>query len=268
MASRQEDRKKRLKSVCQSLYNRTIKDTNYLALHKSKLRSLIVNERYHFIYNMVYKVGSSNWSWMIVHDLEGYGDEAKVRLYAHEVLQRRIPIYDESQIKDFLKNYKIFIFVRNPLSRILSAYLDKFVRGRNEFYSNVAKNIIAKYRKGVNTNDVGIDVTFTEFINYLVDAEELYDGHWRPIYIENMPCEVSFDVIGKLEDANDDIPYTIKTIGLWNVTNYGKTPSGKAKASELLQTYYSQLPPKLLQQFYKVYEPDFHMFGYDMPLFI
>ena len=225
MASRQEERKKRLKRVCESLYDRTPKDSTHLALHKSKLRPLIVNEKFHFIYSIVYKVGSTNWERVIVQDVEGHQNVPNQKLYSHKAL-KWMPKFDERTVKDFLDKYTKFIFVRNPLSRILSGYKDKFVDHHNSVFSNLGRQIIKQYRTGGIVENARRNVTFTEFVSYLVDSEaHRVNPHWIPVYVQNMPCEMNFDIIGKLEEASDDIPYVLKRIGIWNYYRLWQRPA-------------------------------------------
>ncbi|XP_011676620.2 carbohydrate sulfotransferase 14 [Strongylocentrotus purpuratus] len=268
METIQVERKFRLRKVCQSLYNRTAQDTTYLAYHKNQLRSLIVNDKFRFIYSIVYKVGSTNWERVIVQDLEGFLNVPNQKLYSHRALQW-MPKFKEEQVKEYLDTYTKFMFVRNPLSRILSGYRDKFVDHKNSVFASLARRIIKQYRTGSAAEISSPNVTFTEFISYLIEsAENRGNPHWKPIYVQNMPCEIDFDIIGRLEDASDDIPYVLKKIGIWNETDYGKGPARKNTDAELLERYYSQVPTKLLKELYSIYEPDFHMFGYDMPLFV
>nr|XP_054773164.1 carbohydrate sulfotransferase 14-like [Lytechinus pictus] len=268
METVQAERKFRLRKVCQSLYNLSVQDPAYLASHKNQLRSLIVNEKFHFIYSIVYKVGSTNWERVIVQDLEGYLNVPNQKLYSHKALQW-MPKFREEQVKVLLENYTKFLFVRNPLSRILSGYRDKFVDHKNSVFTSLARRIIKQHRSGSAAESSSQNVTFTEFISYLVEsAENRGNPHWKPIYTQNFPCQIDYDLIGQLEDASDDIPYVLKKIGIWNVTDYGKGPPRKNTDEELMKRYYSEVPTKLLKELYNIYEPDFHMFGYAMPLFV
>ncbi|XP_072165590.1 carbohydrate sulfotransferase 14-like [Diadema setosum] len=268
MLARQEERKSRLRKVCHYLYNETVKDSSFLASHKNRLRPLIVNKKHRFIYSIVYKVGSTNWERVIVQDIEGFQNVPNQKLFSHKALQW-MPKFEEKEVEYYLEQYTKFIFVRNPLSRILSGYRDKFVDHHNAVFSKLARQIIRQYRSNMADDSSGSNVTFSEFISYLIDSgEHRVNPHWKPIFAQNMPCTIDYDVIGKLEEASDDIPYVLKKTGLWNVTDYGKGPPRRNTDKELVRQYYSEVNPKLLKELYKVYEPDFLMFGYEMPFFL
>ena len=83
-------------------------------------------------------------------------------------------LYTHNQSAESLlcsNDYFKFTFVRNPFTRILSAYLDKFVHNkweRNKRLSDLGYNISNKF-------------TFTQFLNYVNDQQrELLDIHWIP----------------------------------------------------------------------------------------
>ena len=261
MDQRNAERKANLKKVCEDSYNKKFKSWDKLASDPGRLRPLIVNDDHRFIYSIVYKVGSTNWERVIVEDLGGFKNVPNQKLYSHKAL-KWFPKFSPSQAKERLESYTKFMFVRDPLSRILSGYKDKFVDHHNAVFSKMAKFIIKDYRTDSSTSP---NITFTEFIRYLVAKEgHRSNVHWKPIHVQNFPCEIEYDIIGRLEDAHDDIPYVLKKVGIFNLTDYGKGPPRKT-SYELIARYYSQLPKDLLHKLYEIYEPDFKLFGYEMP---
>ncbi|KAJ8022393.1 Carbohydrate sulfotransferase 11 [Holothuria leucospilota] len=265
MAKKQKERKTHLRQVCDTQLKRPLKTTDDLSSNPKSLDRLMVIDKHKFIYSVVYKVGSSNWHRVIVEDVEGFETTPYQKLYKHKALHW-MPEFSLEEAKERLKNYTKFIFVRNPLSRILSAYKDKFVDHRNKVFNQMAENIIKMYRKGP-VNDSVIDVTFPEFIEYLVNnSDHRTNPHWEVIFDQNIPCELDYDIIGKLEEADDDIPYVIEIIGIRNITKYGTTSLKKKGSDEKLWAeYYSQVPQDTVEKFYEIYKPDFILYGYDMP---
>ncbi|XP_072038175.1 carbohydrate sulfotransferase 14-like [Amphiura filiformis] len=261
MDRRNAERKALLKKVCEERYNKHFKSWEQLAADPSNLRPLIVNDDHHFIYSIVYKVGSTNWERVIVQDLGGFKNVPNQKLYSHQAL-KWMPKFSPSEALQKLELYTKFIFSRDPLSRILSGYKDKFVDHHNAVFSKMAQFIVKNYRTDSNTSP---NITFTEFVRYLVDkAGHRTNVHWKPIHKQNFPCEIEYDIIGRLEDAHEDIPYVLKRVGIYNLTDYGKGPPRKT-SNDLIVKYYSQLPKDLLHTLYEIYEPDFTLFGYDMP---
>ena len=53
--------------------------------------------------------------------------------------------YTTPEIKWRLKTYFKFMFVRNPVKRVLSAYRDKFNIGEEKFYTRFGRKIMSKY---------------------------------------------------------------------------------------------------------------------------
>ncbi|KAJ8022394.1 Carbohydrate sulfotransferase 14 [Holothuria leucospilota] len=265
MAKKQKERKAHLRQVCDSKLKRPLKTMDDLGSNPKSLRPLIVNDKHKFIYSIVYKVGSTNWERVIVEDVGGFKNVPNQKLYSHKALHW-MPGFSPEEAKERLKNYTKFLFVRNPLSRILSAYKDKFVDHHNGVFTQMAKNIIKMYRKGP-VDGSATDVTFPEFMEYLVNkSDHRTNVHWKVIFNQNFPCELDYDIIGKLEDADDDIPYVLERIGIRNMTKYGSTSMKKKGSDEKLWAeYYSQVPQDTMKKFYEIYKPDFILYGYDMP---
>ena len=109
---------------------------------------------------------------------------------------------NKSQLKDFEKHYFKFSFVRNPVDRIISAYLEKI------FSSKMQKKVVSDYfERGVDK-----DITIDEFISYLEDGGVSEDMHWaRQTDLLTMPVS-KFDYIGKIETFQSDFAFVQKQI--------------------------------------------------------
>lgn len=97
---------------------------------------------------------------------------------------------DESFIK--------FVFVRNPYTRILSAYLDKFQRreiNSDEFLSFFDQLVGYRYRMGGNAP---YKPTFEEFVGFISKQEVLsMNEHWR---MQTQLCQIElfpYDFVGR-----------------------------------------------------------------------
>lgn len=111
------------------------------------------------------------------------------------------------------------LVVRNPYVKIFSAYVDKLFHANYLFWKTYGEQIKLAIRKYKNPNSdliCGNDVTFPEFVKYLVYANEQSIGlnpHFTPIYKHCDPCSMRYTYISKVETLKWDF-YHITT--KWN----------------------------------------------------
>lgn len=174
-----------------------------------------------------------------------------------------------------LGEYTKFIVVRHPFERLLSAYRNKLESDQGSalyFHQRIGKQIIRSFRPNASNESLqlGNDVTFTEFVQYLLtpemsmsyQANNSYNEHWEPISSLCNPCLVKYNIIGKYETLIDDSGLVLKTLGVdWVTFPAGQRTSG---TGEKLRRYYDQLPIGMIRSLYKVYEKDFKFFGYNL----
>jgi hypothetical protein len=142
-----------------------------------------------------------------------------------------------------------FTFVRNPLTRVESAWRDKVVRG---------KKVRPKLQR---TLDLPIDpespLTFDQFLA----AIELQDPvgqnrHWRPQHLNLMHPLVEFDHIGKLEHFDAELAVVRERAGLpdvpWEASNV--MPRGGESVNDGR--------PDLVRRVEAAYATDFELYGY------
>lgn len=145
------------------------------------------------------------------------------------------------------KRYFKFTFVRNPHSRLLSAY--RFLRGggfdESEFIW--ARENLSDY------------VTFDEFVRKWINEESIWSyNHFKPQY--SFVCDVDLnpevDFIGKVESIDEDFNEVCKILNIKNklsVHNSSKTDNSN------WEQHYSKYS---LDKVHKIYHLDFQIFNY------
>lgn len=122
------------------------------------------------------------------------------------------------EIHELLSSSTKFMFVREPYSRLVSGYLDKIFTPRPAYKGlrNDIKNFRLRGNKTKVAPDCALDITFTDFVVFLVgkiEENKWRNGHFVPMYDMCRPCEVQFDIIGKMETFNDDATHIFKKKG-------------------------------------------------------
>ena len=117
------------------------------------------------------------------------------------------------------KNSFTFLFVRNPYSRIFSAFVDKLVPPNPIFWKGLGARAIQLFRKDPSkiSKTIGYDVTFAEYVKLVIRSLQTktnFDAHHISMFDKCEPCEVEFDYVGKMESFSDDSMYILKKMGL------------------------------------------------------
>ena len=183
-------------------------------------------------------------------------------LQVHEWKQwKRLSQYSETE-RDFrLQTYFKFMFVREPLHRLLSAYKDKFTTLGNPKYSpHYREKIIKSYRPDDFKPGGENFISFAEFIKYY-SKETNPDQHWRQYERLCHPCFVNYDFIGRLETLEEDGTLLLKMAGIDDHVTFPAVH--KQTSSDEVLKYYSQVPPEDIIRIGKQYVSDFLLFGYD-----
>ena len=162
---------------------------------------------------------------------------------------------DEAIEASAKNNVFSFMISRNPYERILSAYRD--------FYEEISDDgYIKEFLKMKKTDKL----TFKYFVEYLVDLPiHLYNFHWVPMYLQCRPCQMNYDILGRMESLAEDSKKILSRLGLNNSLAHDHQTQGGSSRANLLK-YYSEINPNLMEKLYKLYEMDFILFDYDRNL--
>lgn len=177
-----------------------------------------------------------------------------------------------------LKKYTKFLFVRDPLVRLISAYRNKLEQPNSEFYHDYGQVMLRLYANlseppaSVREAFVqGIHPSFSHFIQYLLDPQtekkRPFNEHWRQVYRLCHPCQIEYDFIGHLETLEEDAEHLLRLLRVDNVVEFPSS-SKNVTALSWVFDWFSKIPVEARRELFKLYEPDFRLFGYDRPDFI
>ena len=155
--------------------------------------------------------------------------------------------------RDFLSDLVLsdrfyrFVFVRNPYTRLVSAFLDRAQFEKSELHRWLIGRGLTKPFK------------FEEFVRALATANpETLEQHVRPQTKLSCYGEIEWDFVGKFENLNEDFAAVTRRV-------YGKTVKlqnvspKKIETSSSLSRMYSKDCIDLVQEIYK---EDFSTFSY------
>ncbi|KAM4531934.1 carbohydrate sulfotransferase 12-like [Odontesthes bonariensis] len=292
LRERQEQRRRLLREMCS---NDSVafpgKNRSFDDIPNKELDHLIVDDRHGVIYCYVPKVACSNWKrimivlsesmlqegvpqrdplaipWDLVHNSSMH--------FTFNKFWKRYGKFARHLMKVKLKKYTKFLFVRDPFVRLISAYRNKFEMRNDDFYRRFAQVMLRRYANQPTppaTVDeafaLGIHPSFSHFIQYLLDPQTEKDmpfnEHWRQVYRLCHPCQIQYDFVGHLETAEEDAELLLRQLRVDNVVEF-PTSHRNLTASSWESDWFSTVPVEARRELYKLYEPDFRLFGYDRP---
>lgn len=184
-----------------------------------------------------------------------------------------------------------FAFVRNPWSRLVSAYLNRivgrgiehrqmmkrFTRGRWYRVDKRAKYYFRKWTQGVGWPE-STEPTFREFVHREVVDKSIggMDPHWYPQHLFINSFEPDF--VGKFERLEDDVDRLCLQLGIPNslphlnrsayrsegtADCYADCAQSALRSMDELPRYRQFYTPDLIDMVGDVYRRDIQRFGYD-----
>ena len=235
------------------------------------------------------KVGSSAWKTYLIPLVSS--QEMQEKLLQMDNFNRHIAINklfssknvktSHQKLSKYLskEKYFTFVFVRHPLDRIVSAYVDKVLSTKAKDYAYVRKGLVQKYGQ----------VTFQNFLRFVLKSLDKcnsqttscfqsIDGHWQPYYQRCEFCNVKYDYIGRLETFNHDVQEVLiqanltEYIPLQNIKQiHRSTTMSKSQfevdedgiqAKELTKQYFKNVEESIVKKIIQYYELDFLLFQY------
>ncbi|XP_030836139.1 carbohydrate sulfotransferase 11-like [Strongylocentrotus purpuratus] len=271
----QHKRRSHLRETCERLgakkYSEIVDRLDADTLKKAG--NIFVLDKYKTIFCYVPKTGCTTWKRMLlllngnINATEDISHEA-----VHYMAFEHIPTLRTFNLKDAqerLTNYSKFVFVREPFSRILSAFRDKF-EVNNPIKNHYAPRMVKKSKNSGKTKDKNINVTFGNFVDYVSDPWNVLgdpaEEHWREMFRLCSPCQVPYDYIGHFETFKEDFRDSMQQITKGdNIMIPEPSNPTNSSRSAIFDKYYSQLSSLQLESLYKRLATDIELFNYQVP---
>ena len=165
-------------------------------------------------------------------------------------------------------SYKSFLFVRHPLSRLLSAYRDKFERSTSSskrYRKTLGRRIISRFRHNATERSLrtGADVSFDEFIKFIIQQgykSTVPNRHWSPQHRLCDVCATQYTFIGKYEHFDRESKFVLNTY--FDQCNMTMPSLNSIKEKPDIKAYYAKVSPHDMVRLFQLYRYDFKLFGY------
>ena len=218
-----------------------------------------ISLKYKYLFANNPKVGCSTIKKLLI-DAE-YEAKSELKEFQYIHYQEFAPLLTIRQIGNiptFLARKDIFkfCFVRNPYTRLLSAYLDKMKKWTGE-----KESILIQMGYG-NVEDR--EISFETFVEAVCAAPIRYmNQHWRVQYYQTFQKNIDFDFIGRFEQFEKDLEYVSNQIDVDFQQYYSKVLPHQTNAGSQLDVYYNDT---LINKVYQKFKIDFEYFGYEKAL--
>lgn len=231
-------------------------------------KNFIYMEEQGFIFAYVPKVACTNWKSLLRY-MAGEPDWLDNRR-AHEKQGAGLRYLDLAGPDAALLSdpgIRKYTMVRDPYSRVLSAYLNKVesrlplaAPAEGEDYFTTVTRAIDTYRKQVLGAEAYPEVNFEVFLRWLANTADVRDGsghmradeHWALQTVLLRQPEVRFDMIGRFENITEDAKSLLQAMGCDQpFPSQQDVKFAPTRAQEKLDAYYTPDLRKLVEQIYR-----------------
>ncbi|ESO86778.1 hypothetical protein LOTGIDRAFT_128530 [Lottia gigantea] len=242
-----------------------------------KLQQIIVDDKHKLLYCQMPGVAQNDIRKMLLYLSGATKVKSHLDISVSDIFTKysknlkKLSDFSGPERKKRIQSYFKMSFVREPLERLYSSYENKIhAKWSTYFHLNFGTKIIKKYRKKPSKTSLqkGNDVTFPEFVQYVVDAEqndEDLNEHWEQYYKQCHPCIMSYDFIGKYESLNSDIEHVLNKIHVRDKFKGDLVSTNYTYTKQTLTNAYKNVPESNLKKLWKMYYPDYNLFSYPFP---
>eukprot|EP00057_Strongylocentrotus_purpuratus_P004785 XP_003729447.1 PREDICTED: carbohydrate sulfotransferase 11 [Strongylocentrotus purpuratus] len=274
--NRQKVRKTVLRKACSEFNTHPSTDRNLTKEELASLQHTLVIDKYRLLYCYVPKVGCTSWKQLF---LVAYGivdiKERQRSMHKESNSAFKTPgQLEQTEANQKLQDYTNFLFVRNPFSRLLSAYRQK-MDGRNPqdrkqcpFCHPVTQWFIETDPEYLKWRNKTQPYSFLEFVRFVI-AQKTQNDHWTVQYELCHPCLVEYDFIGKYETVQEDSETFLRSATNDSSLKYPDTDPAKqitnSSSDENMVKYYRTIPNDVFKSLISFFYRDLRLFGYSIP---
>ena len=250
---------------------------SWLRQHHALMSHILVSDKYRALYCYVPKAACTNWkrAFLLLNEQVETVNEARQKAH-HMWGKTTLTQYNIDDALYRIQNYSRFIFVRDPLTRVLSSYREKFAsdrRGRHTWTKRLGNAIFFQYGNHSLSRKMpqnGYNVSFQEFVRYLGDKRARFDlpgsEHWRSMVDICYPCQMNYEAIGKFETFETDVKQVLRSVfgrsDLESVVLQKSDHATDSSNRDRMREYFSALTRSEIKGLKWRYKHDGRIFGY------
>lgn len=193
--------------------------TGAAILERAFANRIIVSERSKLIYCPIPKAASSNWKYLLrkFEGLSDYDDLSKAHDPSLSGL-RYLSDYSPDEVESLLRDqtYLKFTFVRDPYTRALSCYMDKFQNREEKYVEQEYQPFLAQLLDWRIARS--IDATRTPRLSFPAFVDELakqnpmeMNEHWMPQALLCGFGEMPYDFVGSMRTLQADSEFVLRS---------------------------------------------------------
>lgn len=257
-----------------------------------QLRTIFFLEKYKIMSCLPLKTGTTNWQRSLI-SLLYVDDSGTPRLDPNDVVKENIykelPRYsarynqflfkrsgiDQTKLPCLRKalrkrvdddSYTKWMNVRHPMSRLLSAWNQKFKNDYDglDIYLPYVKPIRKYEDIAFDETENGHKVSLAAFLAYLgeVATDDKYNEHWKSYWNTCSPCSMNYQFITKQETSAADATFILEKNDIQHLTYLPGQYSDSLVKEKRAEDYFVGVDEATIKTIYNIYFMDFVMFNY------
>ena len=231
----------------------------------------LLSDRHNLCYAAVDKAACTTMKWWLV-DMEGIRDDVMEYLSrvkdpktvhnAYGIVAPHLVPRSFGQIKAVFASGRYFCFsvVRNPYTRLFSAWSDKILQGRNDAIRYSLDN--SRVYAGAPFSLREAQASLENFLVYLHETPGMLyaNRHWMPQFFLLRPDLLSYSLIARLEAPDDLRAALAEKIGQEYIDPFMRERAKNSSQISYHPDFLSDTAARLIRE---LYADDFTWFGYD-----